>query len=72
MAGINTKPVTSVPVIAPAVLTAYNRLTLDPLASAALSNGSVMPIMAVGTTRIANEQTSRAMVSSSSESGAAR
>jgi len=77
MAGIRTKPVRSVPTIAPAVLTAYNRLTLDPIdllagATAALSSGRVIPIIAVGTTRIANEHSNLATVSTLNDSGAPR
>ncbi len=86
IAGIRTKPVTSVPTIAPVVFTVYNRLTLEPtlrLASAfagsgrsslraALKSGSVIPIIAVGTTRIANEHSNRATVNKPSDSGAAR
>ena len=87
IAGIKTKPVTSVPTIAPVVFTVYNTLTLEPIAlrlasavvgsgrrslRAALSSGSVIPIIAVGTTRIANEHSNRAIVNKPSDSGAAR
>ena len=83
IAGIRKKPVATVPAMAPAVLSAYKAPIVDPVdlvdaergmnpATAALSSGSVVPISVVGTARIANEQTSRATVSHSSDSGAAR
>ena len=69
-------PLNNVPVIAPSVLIAYSKLMPVPLAlpgaeTAALSSGSVMPIIAVGMARIANEHTSRATVNTPSESGEA-
>ncbi len=76
IAGIRISPLNNVPVIAPSVLIAYSKLMPVPLAcpgddTAALSSGSVMPIIAVGIARIANELTSRATVSTPNESGEA-
>ena len=74
IAGIRISPLSNVPVIAPRVLIAYSKLMPVPLAcpgdeTAALRSGSVMPIIAVGIARIAKELTSRATVSTPSESG---
>ena len=75
IAGMRMYPVSSVPDIAPSVFKAYRRLTLvaaEPLCrdNAAVSSGSVMPIMVVGIARIANEHTSRATVRTVSDSAA--
>ena len=71
----------TVPTIAPAVFSAYKTPMVDPVDradvedvmnadTAALSNGNVVPIIVVGTARMANEHASLATVSHPNESGA--
>ena len=70
-----------VPTMAPAVFSAYKTPMLEPVEraesaggmsadTAALSSGSVVPIIVVGSTRMANEHPSLATVSHPNESGA--
>ncbi len=72
IAPINTKPVSTAPTTAPAVLTAYSALTrapnLDPRTTdEALSTGSVNPMRKVGTSKTRNPVASLATVSTGSE-----